>query len=252
MPYNAFTPATAAAAPATTVGNPLTSVGETLSSLQSTLLEELSGRTDATAARLTKWINYGYRQLVGMLDLPQLWGSVSFSFVASQPFYLVPNAVAWSRQFLVVDSDTYGTDVGGIILKAIDLDAYRTLDDLTDEPRQFLFTGASPSALQMAVIYPTPLNARTAIMDFRVRPASLSAATDSPILPQEFHEGLMLLAKAKAMRQFRLVAESKEAYNEALAIIRPLINTAAEENANIPATLTPLGDFPEYYRSSRW
>lgn len=254
MPFNTLSPASAAAAPVTTAGAALTSVGETLASLQATLLEELSSRTDATTPRLTRWINFAYRQCCGMLDLPELWATISFSLVADQYLYLYPVGLGWVKEFSVIDSTTYGDTVGGIKLRPIALDLYRTLDDLTDEPRMWFQHG------RMAVFYPTPLNARTAVADVKIRPVDLSAATDSPIIGSEFHEGIMLMAKARAFRQFRLYAESKEAMNDALTIIRPLTNTAAEQNANIPGTLTPFkgnqsmeeSASDEFYRGSRW
>lgn len=247
MPYNVLSPATAALAPATTAGNPLTSVGETLSTFRTELIANLGGRTDLSATRLNRWINWAYRGLAQMLDLKELWASVGLSLVASQPFYLVPQQLSWIKRIAIADATLYWER--GRELELIDEATYRDLPD-----SEALGTGNQvwPTSYfrfgRMVVIWPTPGASYTAPMDFRARPVDLVADTDSPILPTEFHEPLSLSALAKASRALKLYREAAAAQNDYLVALRPLINTDAEERDAMHMVAQPVRTHTELYR----
>ncbi len=241
MPYNVLDPSTAAAAPTTTLGNPLVSQGETLSSISTELLAQLGNRTDVPAPRLNSWINKAYRSVAGMLTLKELEGSLGLSLVASQPLYLIPIQVAWIKRLGVQDSTNYLTWQGRE-LDPIDLTIYRNLQTSVGG-------GGSPNGPprsyfrmnRTVVIWPTPDNAYTAPLDFRVRPNDLVNPTDSPMLPVEFHNAI--LVRARAIAWGALPGNKKyadDAQNEFVSEIKPLVNTDSEEAAAPYPVVSPV------------
>lgn len=249
MPYRVLDPTIAAAAPATTAGAPLTSSGETLLSFRSELIEELQAKTDMTPSRLDKWINKAYRQTAAMLDLKELWASVGLSLVASQPFYLIPPSVAWIKRVSVADTTSYVMD-GGRPLDMIEEATYRGLpDDSIEVQLSYGFPRAYFRYGRMVVFWPYPGGTLTAPMEFRVRPLDLVNDTDSPLLPSEFHETIMLYAKARALRGTGAeYGEVQAATNDAVSSLRPLLNTDAEENEAREISLAPVRSHSSVYR----
>lgn len=247
MPYTVLNPATAATAPSTTVGNPLTSVGETLATFQAELLVMLGNRADATPSRMTSWINKAYTNLAAMLDIKELEGSVALSLVVDQPFYLIPTVVSYIKRLSIVDTTNYAE--GGREMEMIDEPTYRTLP-----VSSYLGTGTQvwPTSYfrygRMVVVYPTPGTSYTVSMDFKIRPARLSVSTDSPILPEEFHEVILLMALARANRMFKLYKEAALAQNDALVVLRPLLNTDAEERDAMHMVAQPVRTSRDLYR----
>jgi hypothetical protein len=240
MPFTLLDSSTAATAPATTAGNPLTSIGETLLSLQTELLSDLLGRADVGTLRQTKWINWGYINVAQMLDLSELWGSVAIAAVANQPFYLLPTQLSWIRR-LALEDPTDFVNTGGKELDLIDEPTYRQLPDTS------VFTGESPIIPEsyfrwgrMLVLWPTPSQNFTLNLDFRVRPVKLVNPTDSPILPEEFHEVILYAALERAWRALRVPQAALAAMNDKLSVLRPLLNTDAEERSAMHVTLTPV------------
>ena len=244
MPFAVLDPSTAAAAPTTTAGNPLTSVGETLSTLRTELDLQLGDRSDITNARLDSWINWAYRNVAAMLDIKELYGSVSFALVASpaQPFYSIPVQVAWIKRLSVIDASTYPVDEGRE-LAMIDEAEYRKLRVLVDEPTAYF------RWRRMVVIWPTPEVVRTCALDFKVRPNDLVATTDSPILPVEFHEPILLSARHRGLRSLMNWKDALPAMNDFLAAIRPLLNTDAAETMGQNAQLIPVRKRADLFRS---
>lgn len=231
MPYIVLDPATAQAAPAGSIGAPLTSVGETLDSLLEELSLESGERSEITDTRNKRFINWAYRNLCGMLDLSQLRASFGITSTAAQPFYLLPANVAYLTRVsytneLLVD--------GGAQLAMIDEPSYRDLPDTDDAEPQLYFR-----YLNMIVLYPAPSQAWDFTVDAKIRPADLSNPTDSPIVPVEFHEGLLHMSRARLFRATRQAAQAIQAQNDALAIIRPLLNNDAEELNSAEFSLAP-------------
>jgi hypothetical protein len=223
MPYILLNPATAAAAPASTAGAPLTSVGATLATLQADLREELGNRSDVDDPKAAKWINKAYQYLCSILTIKELFRELTINTVAAQPLYLIPTNVAFVRQVSLIDAVTYPVE-GGIDLSPIDFDTYRKLpDDATNYPSAWF------REQRMIVIYPTPRAVYPISIDFKVRPADLVNPTDSPIIPAEFHEALLLRAKHTAWRALKAFTEAGMARNDFVTDLGAVENTDAKE-----------------------
>lgn len=244
MPYTVLDPALAAAAPTSTAGTPLTSQGETLATMRTELLLQLASRGDVDAPRLDKHINWAYRNVAGMLTLKELFAGVSISVVANQPFYALPICVSWMKRLGVSDTTNYG-QWQGRELNLIDDAKYRTLPVLTDEPSSYFRWN------RMVVLWPTPITARTLALDFRVRPEDLTADNHSPMLPQEFHEPILLSARHRAFRSLLMYKDAQLAYNDFLVCIRPLINSDAEELDASNAVFTPARSYSDLFQRVR-
>lgn len=235
MPFRALDPTTAAAAPVVTFGAPLTSSGETLASLRAELLLELGSRGDTDTTRLNKWINWGYRNLCGMLKLQELKASFQINGVVGQPFYLLPRQVRSIRNISVRNSVYYMK--GGINLLLSNEEEYkRQADNAAFVPpvaplNYFRYN-------RMLVVYPDFISVLTLDLEVWIRPDNLVNDTDSPILPEEFHEPLLLHARYKGFRSLRLYKEASSAQNDFVATLRPLIDTDGEEEENSPRGLT--------------
>lgn len=243
MPYAVLDESTAAAAFVTTQGAPLNSVGETLASLREELLAQLLNRDDVTPARLDRWINWANRNVSSMLTLKECFGSSLISVVASQPFYLLPIQVAWIKRLSVSDAETYMVDEGRE-LDMIDEAKYRTLPVEDGEPTQYF------RWRRMAVLWPTPETDRSLSLDYKVRFDDLVEETDSPVLPPEFHEAILLSAVHRAYRSLKDAANAQLAYNDFLTCIRPLQNTDAEETTAQNGTFRPARHQRDLYRST--
>lgn len=244
MPYDVLDPSLAVAAPTTTWGNPLTSIGETLETIRAELVARLQNRTDITNGtadytRMDKCINQAYRNLCAMLDLKELQGSVALTTVASKNFYLIPLTVAWITKLSLADSTDYFYR-GGTPLEKIDLDEYRILPDTSTYfqnqvpilPCKFFRWN------RMVVVWPTPTGVYTLPMDFRVRPAKLTNTTDSPILPEEFHESLIHAAEERLWNVLKMPDRAAIARNNKVDALRSIINTDGEENSQSDSTIT--------------
>lgn len=254
MPYEPISWDSAAAEPGTNVGVPNTDIGQTLADFREAVLLALGNRTDITEngtdyTTVDKWINQGYRHVAGVIDIKELWGSVTFDLEADQPFYRVPESLIWIKKASLIDDTNY-FDWGGRELDQIDLDTYRMLA----ESDEIQIDGANlPPTMyfrqgRVLVVYPTPADAYSLTVDFRVRPDKLVDTTDSPILPEEFHEVIELAAIWRARRGVRQYAEAKEAQNDMLAVLRPLINSDAEEREAMHMVAQPIRRGMELYR----
>lgn len=235
MPFRALDPSTAAAAPVSTAGAPLTSIGDTLASIRAELQLDLGGSGDLDVPRMNKWINWAYRNLAAMLKLKELEGSLVINLVVDQPFYNVPIQVRSIRQLSVRDSTRYAK--GGINLHESDVYEYRRQPDNAyfkpyESPLNWFRFG------RMLVFFPDAVYVLPVDVEFWIRPDDLVDDTDSPILPPEFHEPLQLLALHRGFRARRLRAEAKEAYNDFLTALRPIIDTDGEEESEAPRGLT--------------
>jgi hypothetical protein len=241
MPYSPIDPATATPVVVTLTG--LTSEGETLASLREQLQLEMGNRQDITPDQWNKWINWAYKHAAGMLNMAELKHSFSFNLVVDQPFYRLPSSVVMVRSVSVVDTETYLP--GGRTLDRIDDLLYRRLDEESDEPTCFFRWN------RVLVFWPTPTTARAVTVDGQIRVIDLEDDTDSPILPEEFHEAIMLFAKARALRATRQFGAANLAMNDAVGIIRPLVNHEAEERATSHGRLQPIRTAAEMYRRRR-
>lgn len=241
MPYTALNEANAEAAFTTTEGAPLTSVGETLQSFLDELEPELGNRDDVDPTRMTKWINWAYRNVAAMVDVKELDGSQTVELLADQPLYLVPIQVASAQVLSIVDETEVNWE--GREMNMIDLDTYRKLPavDATRPTDWFRWR-------RMLVVYPTPDIAYTASLEFKVRPDDLVDATDSPLLTPEFHEAILLSARHRAWRSLMQYSQAMQAMNDFLTCIRPLQDNAAKERENMPSGTFPARTQADLYR----
>jgi hypothetical protein len=208
MPYIALDPALAAPAPASTLGAPLTNQGKTLLDYRGTLNMQLGARPDVDNGMLETWINDAYLDICSSLEIDELKGSLPLTLVVGQPLYLLPRAVRAIREVGVIDAATYST-AGGRKLAQSDLARYRRNSTLSDEPREYFRES------KMLVLWPTPKTIRTLSLDVWIRPLKLVADTDSPILPEEWHEAIALNARSKAhvdLREYERAAVAENSF----------------------------------------
>ncbi len=236
MPFRALDPTTAQAAPVITSGAPLVSVGETLSSMRSELLLELGSRADVDTTRLNKWINWGYRNLCGMLKLQELKFSFSINLIVGQPFYALPVQVRSVRNVSVEDATRYPT-TGGVNLLMSNEEEYKRQPNNAAvkpylSPQNWFRYG------RMLVVFPDPVYVLPIDIDAWLRPDKLVLDADSPVIPEEFHEPLILHARRRAWRSLQEFSKANIAANDFLEALRPLIDTDGEEEENNPRGLT--------------
>lgn len=253
MPFGPIDPSTAESAPTTDAGAPLTSVGMTLADYRESVLLALGNRSDVTNPMLDKWVNQAYSYIAGIIDIKELWASISIDFLTDQPFYEVPEVLAWIKRISLLDDTDYLTDEG-IELEMIDEQTYRTLPESgavqlsgsSIPPRAYFRYG------RIYVIWPTPATDYTGSLDFRVRPLKLVDPTDSPILPEDFHVAIEQGAIWRARRGLRQWKEAALAQNDMLTELRPWMNTDAEETDAMHMVAQPVRSTSELYRYRRY
>lgn len=227
MPYTVISDATATAIAASTLGNPLTSSGETLKTLDDELDAMMGIRADVTPTRRRAWINAAYIDFCSSIEIEDLAGGIGFSLVVNQPLYKLPPEVGAIRGKFgvsVIDPATYG-QAGGRPLEKKDLDYYRQHGDLTDEPKEFF------KQRQILVIWPTPLNIRSMSIDFWITPLKLANDTDSPIIPVEWHEAILLLARQKGFARVQNYDKAQQSENDFVNFVRRRIARDEREDS---------------------
>jgi hypothetical protein len=243
MPFITLDPTSAQPAPITTIGDPLTNEGETLSSLRDELKKDIV--RDIEPQRLNRWINLGYLHVAAMLTTSEMQGSIAIPTIVDQPLYLLPRSVAWITQLPLSDPSLYPI-VGGKNMLMTDLAQYR---DLPDYPSSYTY---SPYRWfrqgRLLALWPKPATSASVTVDFRIRPAKLSLETHSPILPEEFHEAILLRARHVAFRSLKMFNEASIAQNDFVASIRDIVNTDAEELKGKPSSFQPAVALRNYYR----
>lgn len=226
MPYRLLDPSAAQAAPVWNAGAPLVSVGETRLSAETELALQLASRSDATPDRIRKWMNWAYKNLAMTLKLKELYGDLQINLAVDQPFYLLPKQVASIVRVRVVDSFY---QQGGRKLTPIDEEQYAKLPDTDERPTNYFRAG------RMLVMYPDPTEIVPAAIHAKIRPDDLSADNHSPILPEEWHEPWILLSRHRAWRSLQDFAKAREAKNDYLDAVKPLLDTDAEEHGELPS-----------------
>jgi hypothetical protein len=225
VPFVVLDPSTAAAAPAITFGAPLTSTGDTLADMQDELMLMIANR-NVPPARTARWINVAYRRVCASLDLDMMEGSYAFSTVANQPFYLMPAGVSFVRNLSVIDASGFPISEGSVLDK-MDLMTYRRLPDSTNQ--MFLSLERYFRYNNMLVLYPTPPSAFTVAVDVRIKPQPLVDPTDSPFIPEEFHESVLLLSRQIAFSRLLEFDKAAVAQNEYVDSVRDKEDTKSKE-----------------------
>lgn len=221
MPYNVLTEDLAEAAPATTIGQPRTSEGETLASMVAELQKMLGNRGDIDDARAKMWINQAYVDTWTSLQLEEALASLDFPLVSGQHIYALPDVVATTIGAAIVDTDDLQ---GGWPLIKTDLYGYRRFPDEEGAPTHYFRLG------NILVIYPTPEDADTLVLDFRSRPLLLVEDTDSPALGYEWHEVILLNARKKGFSALLEFDKAMPAENDYIQSVRRRRSAEADED----------------------
>lgn len=225
MPFTVLDPSLAEAAPSTTLGAPLTGEGMSLLALRGELDAMLGGRADILTSRYDLWINMAYWDLCTSLDIDELKGSLSFDLVIDQPLYLLPQAVDTILGVSIVLPESENINEG-YPLDKIDLSSFRSLVAEDGDPTMFF------RLVRMLVFYPTPDAERTVALDVRIRPLDLEDESDCPIVPSEWHEGILLGAAARGHRALREFTDAAAVQNEYVSFLRRRTNREAAEDEN--------------------
>lgn len=243
MPFTVLDPAVAAAAPVTLLGAPKVNVGETLGSLRTELKLQVI-RGDVDDPRWNSFINKAHRKLVSMVTLQEFNGSLPINTIATQPFYLLPQAIGNIKKVSISDTAFYPR--GGTDLSRIDLDYYRRLSVHTGQPEMYFRQG------DIFVVWPTPNSVDTIALDFRIRPQDLTADNHSPILPLEWHELIGLKARHIAFRALQMFEKAAIAQNDFVSELREIGQVEADEDADLQAQVSPASYKPRSRSNSRY
>ena len=223
MPYTPLDPAQAAQI-VSTLGAPLTNTGMILSDMRAELNLMLGGRPDTSPGELNRWLNFAYLDMASSLEIDELKANLTFLSVVANPLFMLPINVRAIRSVSLVDpTDTVN---GGHDLALSTLSSYRRAAARSGTPREYLRDN------RFLLLYPTPDIAKTMLLDFWIRPAKLVADTDSPIVPEEWHEAIIKSAASKghsALREFETAGTME---NEYVALVRRKEEPESMEDAN--------------------
>lgn len=202
--------------PATGFAVPKTGIGLTLADMEAELRSMIGNRDDISATRLRLWINLAYVDLVTALDLESAEGSIQFTTVAGESLYRLPAEVAAIHALAAINPNQVEyPEYGGHPLDPVTKEDYRMLPEMTGEVPGKYFRQDD-----LLIIYPEPETAVDMVMDFVLRPDFMANDTDSPILPVEWHEGILLGARKKVFRVLLEPALAAEAANDYTEFIR--------------------------------
>lgn len=232
MPWLPFDPATAVPPQVVMLGAPKLSVGLTLGVLRARLIRGLGNRSDVATdlEQLDEWINEGYRYLCSMVLLPETALSYALPIVGGSSAYMLPIdtdghcVVAAIKQISIQDTATYPG--GGSPIDFIDVEQFRLLPNRSAEATAAVRFG------DILTFWPSPPNARTVLIEGFLRVSDLVLPDDSPRLPREWHRGVLLAARLKALEDLREWQEAELVQNALTSHIRPLVNYAGEEEAS--------------------
>lgn len=246
MPYLNLDEALAAAAPVLTAGAPLTDTGKTLAQLRDELKVALGNRDDYSPLQANTWINDAYLLIASGIKFAETDFSFTFNTVIGQPFYLLPPAVQYTTEISLGDSADFPV-YGGTPVQRIDEQIYRQLPDTDTDPR-----GITKGVFRwnrMLVLWPTPVAVHPILVEGRVRPSPLVNDSDSPILPLEWHRGLLIKAKSFAQEDLEEYENAERTQNSYVRLIREVGDPQAEEEAGTFATLRPVKRLSDLRRS---
>lgn len=241
MPYVALDRLEAEAAVSTNVGAPVPSNGMTLLDFDQELNARLLGRTDVSATRRRLFINQAYTDVCTSLKLPELQASIEIPLVANQFMYLLPPSVYSIVSAAAIDSDE-DPNYGGRPLDMSDLGVFRSRPLMDDRPREYFhYTG-------MLVVWPTPAETGTMVIDFRIRPTWMTNDAHCPLLYVEWHEGILLKARHKALNALQEWDAAMLANNDFVQFMRARQDVLAVENEN----MTMRSSVPRSNSSARY
>ena len=226
MPYTVLDRTIAESAEATTLGDPLSvSNGMSYQDLVDELDAQLLSRSDISPIRHLLFVNQAITDIASSLKLDELSASITIPVVITQPFYLLPPDIFSIR--LVSILETLATSSSeGRPLEMIDIGAYRSRPEEEGLIREWFRWS------DMLVAWPTPDYAGASLgVDFRIRPQAGEGVLSSiwPILPYEWHEAIIVLAKQKALQAVRDFGAAQTAQNEYVNIVRRRADPASQD-----------------------
>jgi hypothetical protein len=225
--------------PSTGAANPVTtSDGMTFGAMKAELLRMIGQREDATT-RLGTWINLGYIDLATSLKLEELRGSMTLLLGAATGIYRLPAEV------FAITTMTASSGVGafdrGSELRKIDLGGFRALPDSAGKPKNYIRYGGA-----LLGLHPIPDREYTTALDYLIRPAFMTQDGHYPILPSEWHEGILLSARAKAFDALMEFDKVGPATNSVVSFVRRKLDKMAVED-DYRIVRSQLGPDRAYY-----
>lgn len=226
---------------AATLGFPTYGGEETLKTLREELSQLLGDRPDIDPDRLDKWINFAYRDIASLLDLPELDVRFGFDTVAGQSLYTLPTTVKYIRKASISDTATYPTQQGRT-LDYISIDTYRRLPEVLGDVAMY---GVDNKLL---FLYPAPSAVRSIAIEAAIIPQRMTEDTQSPIFGPEWNEVILQGARARGFDAMMEWDNGAQAQNVYIASIRSKRNTKAENRTNEVAAFRPARDRTSRYR----
>jgi hypothetical protein len=129
---------------------------------------------------VTKYLNFALRRIARKIDYYTEESSQSFSTVAGTAAYAWPTDLGRMR-YIRLDDDA--TVLGAVRLRDIDGSAVSS-----GKPTVYALSGAG------VVLYPTPDAAYSMLLRYYALPALMSADSDVPSIPEDYHETLTFYA----------------------------------------------------------
>lgn len=225
MPFLDLDPSTAIAAPIITDGAPLTGFGHTLAQLRSELVLSQGNRGDVEPPQLNTWINDAYLLIASGLKLKETKGAFLFTTVSDAYLYKLPSQVRYTTGASLVDSTDFPF-YGGKPLDKIDEQTFRRLPEDTDNfPEKYFIYG------NLLGVWPAGQGSNV-VVEYALRPQALVQDDDSPILPLEWHRGLLLKAKTFAYADLEEWDNRDRAQNDYVSFLREIGDPEAEEKTS--------------------
>lgn len=229
-----------------TAGGPRVDSGRTLAGMRQELQRALGNRTgEIDPVDLTRWVNDGYYEVIGMLDEQEFKGSFSFATVAGQAQYYIPSAD------LKISAASYNEDDEHTLLaKMTDVGSWRLIEDIpagVDVDPTHIFVQAS-SAGTLLVLHPVPYRVLSISVDYAARPLPLSHDLDSPLLEPSLHRAVFEFAKSAAHADLREYDFAGQAQNRAVGLVRTKLDRRATQKENVVSRVRVIRDASQLQR----
>lgn len=242
MPFQSFDPSAAVSITSSSQSGPLTSGWLSLSQLRTELSNRLGGRSDIDADRLNLWLNEAYIDLCNALDLAVLRSQITHTMTVGRVDYKLPANI---RMAVAISYEYDGC--GGLIDK-IDPEEYRRIRIQYDSGAPVVWTPFMP---ELIVFYPSPDVAYPLTLDVKLRPTRMTLDAHYPILPDEYIEGLLLLARSKAFSALMEFSLGGQCMNEYVSFMRSRRNEVAEQDEGRVGRIVPVRSQKQFLTSKR-
>jgi len=245
MPFQGFNPSSAIAIASSSQSGPIATGWLSFLQLRTELSYRLGGRADLDAARLGHWVNEAYVDMTNAFDLAVLRTTLTHTLTAGVVLYSLPANV---RMAVLMSYQDPLDQLIGCKVDKIEEDEYRRLpiEAFRGPPEVW-----SPFHPNLLVVYPSPDEAYPVALDVKLRPSRLVADVDFPVLTEEYIEGLLLLARAKAFSALLEFSLAGQSTNEYVAFMRSRRNEVAEQDEGKIGRIIPVRSQSELLTSVR-